>query len=775
MDLKSKNNNSSLKATIKDRSGLGGQRIGELLKKQGHISAKQFDTAVAYRKKHGGFLSSIIMKLGFIESETLVNFLVRQLSYIPLQLDSEIPTIEALNLMPYDMAKKYMCLPLRLKDKELKIAMLEPTDNTLVEALQTEVKRELSIFIASELDLVNAYQRHYGISEEEYNALVGVEACDDDDSFCNIEDFGALASEVAESFEIEAVSNETDEANKYKASDAPIVKLVNGILIKAIKDGISDIHIEPYESNLQVRYRLDGALYMSMNLPVEIKNALVSRIKILAELDITERRQPQDGRIRIVFRRNQAVDFRVSVLPTLFGERIVLRILDKSSLNTDLTVLGFEPGTYKKMQSCITRPQGLILVTGPTGSGKTVTLYSMLNAIKREETNIMTAEDPVEFNFKGINQVNVNNAVGMTFAAALKAFLRQDPDVIMVGEIRDMETAEIAIKAAMTGHLVLSTLHTNDCVATINRLVDIGVPPFMVSSAVTMVLAQRLGRRLCKHCKTSYKPTDHDSLLASGFDPEELAELKIFKPKGCPKCNGFGYKGRVGFFELMEITKECAKAINARVDEDQLRKIAIKEGMKTLRMAALQKCREGITSLDEVQKRTVITEESLPAFLVNPDVEEYQDGEFIIREGNTDNDFFKLVRGAVDVIKNGKKIFSITEADEIFGEMAAICSIARPASVVANGPTVVKRYAGDKIFEMFEANPSLFVRLFKTIANRLNFANQLIVESVVAKEKKVLKDPYFIQAWAQVSSLSPRNRLSTHQQYLDALAKEKIV
>jgi type IV pilus assembly protein PilB len=464
-----------------------------------------------------------------------------------------------------------------------------------------------------------------------------------------------------------------------------------------------------------------------MNLPLTIKNALIARVKILSDLNITERRVPQDGRIKMRMGRNRAVDFRVSTLPLLYGEGIVLRILDKSSLNVDLTKLGFEVQTFDTLKRCLSRPQGLLLVTGPTGSGKTVTLYSALNSLNKEDIKILTAEDPVEFNFKGINQVNVNTEVGMTFAAALKAFLRQDPDIIMVGEIRDIDTAEIAMKAAMTGHLVFSTLHTNDSPSTVGRMVDIGIPPYLLASSLTMVLSQRLGRRLCLKCR---EPVTYDKkkLLRVGFKEEELDKLNLYKAKGCSECNGLGYKGRVGFFELMEVTDEVAKAIQAEVSEEQLRKIAVQEGMYTLRQAALQKAREGVTSLEEVLRRTVVHEDSLPAYLVNPDVEEYQDGDTIIQEGNKDKDFFKLVRGKVAVLRGGKKIAEITEPGEYFGEMASILNEMRSASIVSNGRCTIKRYPGDKLGELIEKYPDVSKHLFKTLVGRLQKTDRIVVQ-----------------------------------------------
>ncbi|MCG8550384.1 MAG: Flp pilus assembly complex ATPase component TadA, partial [Desulfobacterales bacterium] len=538
---------------------------------------------------------------------------------------------------------------------------------------------------------------------------------------------------------VAAVDTDTG-PDEFMASDAPIIKLVNGILTKAINDGVSDIHIEPFEKSFQVRYRLDGGMYKAMNLPLSIKNAVISRIKILAALDIAERRIPQDGRIKLRLGKKKSVDFRVSTLPTLFGESIVMRILDQSALSVDLTRLGFEPGTFEMLKRCISRPYGLLLVTGPTGSGKTTTLYSILNRLNKDDIKILTAEDPVEFNFKGINQVPVRDDVGMTFSAALKAFLRQDPDIIMVGEIRDIDTAEIAIKAAMTGHLVFATLHTNDCPSTIGRLVDIGIPSYMLASSVTMVLSQRLGRRLCPDCKQVVTGHNPEDLELHGFHKSEIPDLTIYGPKGCPHCNGTGYKGRVGLYELMEVTDEVAKAISAEVPEDQLRKVAIAEGMVTLRDAGLVKVKSAETSLDEVLRKTVITKEALPAYLVNPDIEQYEDKDVIIREGNTDIDFFKLVQGAVYVVKGGKMIAEITQPGDYFGEMAAITGTPRSASIVSKGRSKVKRFPGDKLTEIIEKYPDVAKHLFSVLADRLNETDRKLVSLYNQIKKRKVSD-----------------------------------
>ncbi|MFH1216926.1 MAG: type IV-A pilus assembly ATPase PilB [Pseudomonadota bacterium] len=718
---------SALRTTIKDQSGAGKVKIGELLRKEGHILSSQLDEALAIQKKTGQRLGSILIKLGHIEDTTILNVLSRLHNFPSVDIKKEPPNPDVFKTIPFKIVKKYCALPLRMTGKTLQITMAEPTDTSAVEELQTEVKMVLSVCVSTEKDILEAYKKYYKISDEEYRELLGAaEEIEEEEDVASIDDFGSLASEAADEM---AIEEDEGTAEEFSASDAPIIKLVNGILIKAVKDGVSDIHIEPYEKSLQVRYRLDGSLYKSMNLPLSIKNALNSRVKILSNLDITERRVPQDGRIKMRIGRNKVVDFRVSTLPTLFGESIVLRILDKSSLNVDLTKLGFEPEVFETLKRCLNRPQGLLLVTGPTGSGKTVTLYSALNSLNNEDTKILTAEDPVEFNFKGINQVNVHQEVGMTFAAALKAFLRQDPDIIMVGEIRDMETAEIAIKAAMTGHLVFSTLHTNDCAATIGRLVDIGIPPYMLASAITMVQSQRLGRRLCPECKVEIPLPDEKELLGIGFSENQLANLtNLWGPKGCPVCRGGGYKGRVGFFELMEITDEVAKAISAEVPEDQLRKVAIQEGMIPLRNAAIRKAIQGVTSLDEVMKKTVVTEESLPAYLVNPDIERYEDGDVIIRQGNSDIDFFQLIQGALMVVKDGKKIAEITEPNEYFGEMSAISGVVRSASILSKGRSAIKRFPGDKIMEIIEKHPNVAKHFFKTLVTRLGQANDIIVK-----------------------------------------------
>lgn len=721
---------SSLTSTIKDQSGAGKTRIGEILSKEGQITSLQLDEALGVQKRTGERLSSILLAKGYIDPDTIINVLGRIYNYNMIRFSEIKPDPKAQKILPFEMARQYMVFPLSLKGDDLSVAMVEPTDTQVVADLHKKTQKNIHVYVTTENDIIQAYRDFYKISDEEYKKFLHFEDEGEDDTpVTSVEDFGSLVSEAAE--EVEVGAAERDEGqDEFLASDAPIIKLVNGILTKAINDGVSDIHIEPFEKSFQVRYRLDGSMYKAMNLPVSIKNAVVSRIKILASLDIAERRVPQDGRIKLRLGKRKSVDFRVSSLPTLFGESIVMRILDQSALSIDLTRLGFESTTFEMLKRCISRPYGLLLVTGPTGSGKTTTLYSILNRLNKDDIKILTAEDPVEFNFKGINQVPVREEVGMTFAAALKAFLRQDPDIIMVGEIRDLETAEIAIKAAMTGHLVFATLHTNDCPSTIGRLVDIGIPAYMLAASVTMVLSQRLARRLCPECKKEVTGYDPVMLEAEGFSKKEIPELTIMGPNGCPHCNGTGHKGRVGLYELMEVTDEVAKAISAEVSEDQLRKVAVQEGMVTLRDAGLHKIIAGETSFDEVVKKTVITKESLPAYLVNPDLEIYEDKDVIIRENNTDIDFFKLIQGAVYVVKGGKKIAEITQPGEYFGEMAAITRDARSASIISKGRSKIKRFPGDKLEEVIEKYPEVAKHLFTVLAARLHQTDRRLVSMI---------------------------------------------
>ena len=728
-DISTNSRRSSLKSTIMDQSGAGKTKIGELLCKEGYITGTHLEDALNYQKRNNGRLGHILIKLGYIDDETIVNVLSRIHNYPTEKISKTTPDPEVLKIMPYEMAKKYMAFPLRFKGEELVVTMAEPTDTTALDSLQNEVHKSISVCVSTEKDIVDAYKAHYEISDEEYNSFLGLkdDVTEEEQPVSVVDDFGSLVSEAVVDMELVGDEGEKSVVDEYTASDAPIIKLVNGILVKAINEGVSDIHIEPFEKMLQVRYRLDGYLFKSMNLPTSIKNAVNSRLKILAGLNIAERRVPQDGRIKMAFGKRKTIDFRVSTLPTLFGESIVMRVLDQSSLRVDLTQMGLESETLKALERCVYRPYGLLLVTGPTGSGKTTTLYSVLNKLNKEDCKILTVEDPVEFNFKGINQVHVKDEVGMTFAAALRSFLRQDPDIIMVGEIRDHETAEIAIKAAMTGHLVFSTLHTNDCPSTIGRLVDIGIPSYLLASAVTMVLSQRLVRRLCPQCKTLEQSLNPAELVELGFSPHEVSDLKIYGPKGCPECKGSGYRGRVGLFELMEVTENVANIISANVTEDQLRKTALLEGMVTLREAGLGKIRQGLTSIEEVLRRTNLTKGAIPAYIASPEVEEYDSKAVIFREGNRGSDFFKLVKGELIVVKEGKKIAEIVQPGEYFGEIAAITGNERSETVISRGKSVVERYPGDKLGEIVDKYPKITSKLLDQMAGRIDASTKIIV------------------------------------------------
>jgi len=719
---------SSLKSTIMDQSGAGKAKIGEILCKEGYITGTQLEDALNYQKKNKGRLGNILINLGYIEDETIVNVLSRIHNYPAVLLSKVTPDPEVLKAVPYEMAKKYLAFPLRYKGEEIVITMAEPTDTSAVADLQNEVHKSISISISTEKDIVEAYRTYYKIDDEEYKSYFGPkdELAEEDQPVAVVDDFGSLVSEAVG--EIELVDTGSVEiSDEYTASDAPIIKLVNGILVKGINEGVSDIHIEPFEKMLQVRYRLDGYLFKSMNLPTTIKNAVNSRIKILAGLNIAERRVPQDGRIKMSLGKRKTIDFRVSTLPTLFGESIVMRILDQSSLNVDLSKMGFEEKELKALERCIYRPYGLLLVTGPTGSGKTTTLYSILNKLNKEDCKILTVEDPVEFNFRGINQVNVKDDVGMTFASALKAFLRQDPDIIMVGEIRDLATAEIAIKAAMTGHLVFSTLHTNDCPSTVGRLLDVGIPSYLAASSMSMILSQRLARKLCPKCKVPVENYNPAELEDMGFSPDEISGLKIYGPGGCSECMGSGYKGRVGLFELMEVTDRISRIISAEVSEDQLRKTALLEGMVTLRDAGLEKIRKGVTSVEEILKRTTVTKGAVPAYLADPEVEQYENKAVIFREGNKGADFFKLVKGELIVVRGGRKIAEIVQAGEYFGEISAITGKTRFETVMSRGNSIVQRFPGDKLPEIIEKYPEITKKLLEVNADRLNYANNIIV------------------------------------------------
>ncbi len=605
-------------------------RLGAMLVSSGLITDEQLKKALTTQKSEGGRLGSILVKLGFVPEDKLMTFLSKQygVPYVDLNKFQINPAV--IKHIPPDVAQKYRIMPINRSGATITIAMVDPSNIFAIDDIKFMTGYNVEAVVATEGAIVEAIKKYYGggkslvPSKPGAPAAPGVappaekkltlEAKDysledmkDDESedvlestgVVDVEDFDNLVHGAVD--DIEVVEEQQDTLSGEV--DAPIVKLVNGILLRAAKMGVSDIHIEPYEKSFRVRYRLDGSLHTVMGLPMKIKNAVISRVKIMSALDIAERRLPQDGRIKLKMGPKKAMDFRVSVLPCLFGEKVVMRLLDKSNLQLDMTKLGFLVDQLKDFKEALDRPYGMVLVTGPTGSGKTTTLYSALSDLNKEDTNIMTAEDPVEFNLAGINQVQMKDDIGLNFAAALRSFLRQDPDVIMVGEIRDYETAEIGVKAALTGHLVLSTLHTNDAPSTINRLLNMGVEPFLVSSAVVLILAQRLVRKVCQNCKQPDKVTPQ-VLLEAGFSQEDANSVVPMKGKGCDICNNTGYKGRVALYEVMPIKDEIKELVLQGASVFDIKRKAIELGTKTLRMNGLIKIKEGMTTLDEVLENT---------------------------------------------------------------------------------------------------------------------------------------------------------------------------
>ncbi|HSG47205.1 MAG TPA: type IV-A pilus assembly ATPase PilB [Longimicrobiales bacterium] len=566
-------------------------RLGDLFVREGLVTEQQVQEGLREARSSGMRLGYSLVKLGLVAEDELTRMLAKQYRVPAVDLEKVQVDPKILRLVPGDVAHKHLVLPLRRVGKTLTVAMANPTDLSAIDDLKFVSKMNIEAVMAGEYTLKRHLDRYYGAVEEQMAVILEDLIEEEDLEFVEDRDeeesIAALAAEV---------------------NNAPVVKFINGLLTDAVMKGVSDIHIEPYEREVRVRYRIDGALQEVMKPPMKMKAALTSRIKILADLNIAERRVPQDGRIKLRMK-NKVVDFRVSTLPVIFGEKIVLRILDKGNLTFDLAKFGFEPKAEKDFFHAIAQPYGMVLVTGPTGSGKTTTLYSALSRINTIDTNIMTAEDPVEYNIHGINQVLVRNEIGMSFAAALRAFLRQDPNIIMVGEIRDMETGGIAIKAALTGHLVLSTLHTNDCPSTITRLIDMGLEPFNVASALNLLTAQRLVRRICTNCKV--EATYSLEYLQSAKIPLEWASAQTFyKGEGCDQCGGTGLKGRQGLYEVMAMSPALRKAIMREASTDELRDIALAEGMLTLRMDGLKKVERGITTLEEVVKETSAIAES---------------------------------------------------------------------------------------------------------------------------------------------------------------------
>ncbi len=576
-------------------------KLGESLLKDNLITPQQLKEALDYQRVNGGRLASTLVKLCMLSDEEVTAVLSRQYGVPSVNLDLFEVDPAAVALVPQETSERYSVLPLSRVGATLTLAMVDPTNVFAVDDIKFMTGLSVEPVVVSETALNAAVRKYYGTSREMELAKVMEDLVAET---TGLPDFG----EDVDQLEVEGLDEEIDLENLEKMSeDAPVVKLVNVILVDALRRGASDIHIEPYEKDFRVRFRMDGVLYNIMAPPMKMRDALTSRLKIMARLDIAEKRLPQDGRIKIRVRlenRSRELDFRVSTLPTIFGEKMVLRLLDKENLRLDMTQLGFEPESLEKFKRNIARPYGMVLVTGPTGSGKTSTLYSALQSLNTTETNIMTAEDPVEFNLMGINQVQMKESIGLNFAAALRSFLRQDPNIILVGEIRDFETAEIAVKAALTGHLVLSTLHTNDAPSTISRLMNMGIEPFLVATSVNLIQAQRLVRRICKECKVEVKSLD-EALIDVGFPASDLADIKTFKGAGCSNCNGTGYKGRVGLYEVMEITEELRELILVGASGLELRRKAIEDGMLTLRHSGLEKIRLGMTSLEEVVRETV--------------------------------------------------------------------------------------------------------------------------------------------------------------------------
>jgi type IV pilus assembly protein PilB len=559
-------------------------RLGELLVRNKLIDQQQLTKALEEQKASGGRLGASMVKLGFLKEEDLAAFLSRQYGVPSINLSEFEIDESVIKLVPSEVVQKYQLIPINRAGSTLIVAMSDPSNIFAIDDIKFMTGYNVEVVVSAENSIKSAIDKYYDQSASFDDVMgdlddIDLEVIDDDDEI----DTGEL---------------------ERASEDAPVVKLVNLILTDAIKKGASDIHVEPYEKSFRVRYRIDGVLHEVMKPPLKLKNALTSRIKIMSEMDISERRLPQDGRIKIKLPGGKDMDYRVSCLPTLFGEKIVLRLLDKSNLQLDMTKLGYEEQSLKWFKEQIHKPFGMVLVTGPTGSGKTVSLYSALSELNTPSENISTAEDPVEFNFAGINQCQMHEEIGLNFAAALRSFLRQDPDIIMIGEIRDFETAEIGVKAALTGHLVLSTLHTNDCPSTVNRLLNMGIEPFLVASAVNLITGQRLGRRLCQECQVP-EEIPKETLIRAGVLEDQVDSFNSYRGEGCAKCNDTGYKGRVGFYQVMPMFEELRELILAGANTAELKRESMRLGVKTMRQAALTKMDERITSFEETLRCTI--------------------------------------------------------------------------------------------------------------------------------------------------------------------------
>jgi type IV pilus assembly protein PilB len=610
-------------------------KLGELLLKENLVSPQQLQEALNHQKMSGGKLGKAFVSLGFVKDEQITTLLSRQYGVPSINLDHFEVDPGIIKIIPAETARKYQVLPLSRSGATLTIAMADPTNVFAMDDIKFMTGYNVEPVVASESALEDSIDKYYGsnrslelrrdtapagggfsagggtslkevmegptLSVDDMAAIGGLSEID-------LDSIGEVEGDVEQ---VKTDEDEIDLGNLAKDADAaPVIKLTNVLLVDSLKRGASDIHIEPYEKEFRVRFRIDGVLYNVMALPMKLRDPLISRVKIMAKLDIAEKRLPQDGRIKIkmkVENRSRDLDFRVSVLPTLWGEKIVMRLLDKTKLMLDMTKLGFEPHSLERFKNAIAKPYGIVLVTGPTGSGKTNTLYSAIASLNKPDTNIMTAEDPVEFNLPGINQVQIRDNIGLNFAAALRSFLRQDPNIILVGEIRDYETAEIAVKAALTGHLVLSTLHTNDAPSTVSRMVNMGIEPFLVGTAVNLIQAQRLVRRVCAKCKVDVSADVPAKTLSDiGFTPDVINEVRVMKGKGCATCNGTGYKGRVGLYEVMEITEGIRDLIMVGATAVEIKRKALEEGMLTLRESGLEKIKNGVTTVEEVLRETVL-------------------------------------------------------------------------------------------------------------------------------------------------------------------------
>src|SRR5216110_3476569 len=565
------------------------RRLGDLLVADGLLTPAQLQKALGEQKGSTEKLGSILIRLGFINEDQLIGFLSRQYGVPSITLAQLDIDQDVLKLVPAPIARKYEVIPVRKMGNSLALAMADPTNVFALDDIAFMTNLQVLPLVASQTAIKKAVDRNYDSKTEAITNVLS----DMQTDLANVE----VVEEGEEGAKVDIFEL------KESADEAPVVKLVNMVLVDAIQKGASDIHFESYEKVFRIRFRIDGVLHEMLAPPKRLESAILSRIKIMSNLDIAERRLPQDGRIKLRYSTRE-IDFRVSTLPTIFGEKAVLRILDKDALQLDLTKLGFDPWSLEKFNCVIHQPYGMVLITGPTGSGKTTTLYSAIHTINSPDVNIMTAEDPVEYNLKGINQVQINEGVGRTFAAALRSFLRQDPDVILVGETRDLETAQISIRAALTGHLVFTTLHTNDCPSTVARLLDMGIPPFLVSSSILLILAQRLGRKVCVGCKEPYE-VDEQTLVPYGYASTGRGRVTLHKGKGCPACNFTGMKGRVAIYECMPISDELRDGILRSVTTAELREIAQSQGMKTLRQSGLLKVLDGTTTIEEVLRVTL--------------------------------------------------------------------------------------------------------------------------------------------------------------------------